>query len=231
MADTSKEEDYLRLDEFLNRTYESVKGAAFSIARLAIDSGYNTNTVYNWVRRHQSSRVMAVKGVDGTRPLVSLPTKQDVSVDGHRKIHRGVSLWLVGTDTGKKEFYGWLGLPAPEQGQPYPSGFCHYPQYEQEFFKQITAEHLVTTTDKRGYQVSQWQLKPGRQNHFLDTSIYARAAAHSMGLDRMKPRAGTPPPVPDPVVNPPVQNSQNSGIVRKPRPPKQSSWLAGRRGR
>ena len=42
----------------------------------------------------------------------------------------------------KSEFYGWLKLERPtvESGQPFPPAYCHFPELQEEFFRQLTAE-------------------------------------------------------------------------------------------
>jgi len=51
----------------------------------------------------------------------------------------------------KEELYRWLHLdrPTEESGSPYPPGYCHFPKYGEEYFKQITAEQLVTELQPR----------------------------------------------------------------------------------
>ena len=192
-ADTSNEADWAKLDELLGRTYPIAAGGSATVNMLAVDSGYNTNTVYNWARRHPMSRVIATKGVSSARALVSTPSPVDVTVRGKR-MARGYKVWTVGVDMAKAELYGWLRLTAPVDGEPYPPGFCHFPEYGPDYFKQLTAEHLVSHADRNGFTRHEWQLIPGRENHFLDCRVYARAAAALLGLDRMKPSSPPPPP-------------------------------------
>jgi phage terminase large subunit GpA-like protein len=185
MGDTANEVDWLKLDELLNREWPTPAGTSMSVRILAVDSGFNTQMVYNWARRHPMSRVIATKGVTKAKSAVGIASPVDVTVRGKR-IARGYKVWPVGVDILKSELYGWLRLPVPEPGQPYPGGFCHFPEYDKEFFRQLTAEQLVSIADKRtGFTVHEWQLIPGRQNHFLDARVYARAAAYVIGLDRM----------------------------------------------
>lgn len=218
-GDTSNAADWSRLDEFLARTYESNVGP-MTVLMLAIDSGYNTQMVYNWGRRHERNRVIAVKGVSTARTLINTPTPVDVSHNGTR-IARGYKVWPVGVDIAKSELYGWLRLqpPTTESGLPFPSGFCHFPEHGDDYFKQLTAEHLVSTTKRTGYAQHEWQLIPGRENHWLDARIYARVAAAVLGIDRMasnkpavqpvqtaarpqQPAPIKPPPPPAPVSKP-----------------------------
>jgi phage terminase large subunit GpA-like protein len=84
----------------------------------------------------------------------------------------------------KEELYGWLRMdrPTEESGEPYPAGYCHFPKYSEEYFKQITAEQLVTRVVK-GYRRPEWQ-KTRDRNEALDARTYARAAAAVYGMDR-----------------------------------------------
>lgn len=241
-ADTSNLDEWVKLDELLARTYQGADGAAVAISCLAVDSGYNTSVVYAWARQHPMDRVIATKGVGGARALISTPTKVEVTIRGKR-IGR-YKVWPVGADIGKSELYGWLSLAKPKDGDPFPPGFCHFPQYGEDYFKQLTAEHLVSHRDSRGFLVHEWQLIQGRENHFLDCRILARAAASLKGLDRM--RAVKRKEVP---VAPPLTEQQkalrylvNKDTTGEPLPPEsfarpaapgsqpRAKFLAGRRG-
>ncbi len=191
-ADTSNLAEWAKLDDLLGRTYSGAADATHAVGCLAVDAGFNTNVVYSWARQHPMDRVIAVKGTAGARALISTPTKVDVTIRGKRT---GYKVWALGVDIGKSELYGWLQLERPKDGEPYPGGYCHFPQYDVEFFKQLTAEHLVPHVDGRNFTRYEWQLIQGRENHWLDARIYARAAASLKGLDRMRstPRAERPP--------------------------------------
>lgn len=187
-GDTSNESSWLALDGLLARQYESAAGP-MSILMLAVDSGYNTQQVYNWVRRHAPNRVIAVKGMTTARALVGAPTPVDVLHNGKR-YRGGGKVWPVGVDVAKAELYGWLRLnpPTTESGLPHPPGFCHFPELGEDYFKQLTGEHLVSSVKRNGFTQHEWQLIPGRENHYLDCRVYARAAAAVAGLDRMTPK-------------------------------------------
>ncbi|MGH6904824.1 MAG: terminase gpA endonuclease subunit, partial [Geminicoccaceae bacterium] len=76
---------------------------------------------------------------------------------------------------------------ALKEGASYPPGACHFPQYGEEYFKQLTAERLVTRSVK-GFPRGSWEKDPGRRNEALDCRVYARAAAAIHGLDRFAER-------------------------------------------
>lgn len=212
-CDTGAEEAWLELDKLLDRKFPSESGAEMTITMMAVDSGYNTQRVYSWVRRHERNRVIAVKGLSGhsQRALVSAPSAVDVLHNG-RKLSRGAKVWPVSTDIAKSELYGWLRLPVPVDGRVPAPGFCHFPQYGDDYFKQLTAEQLVPIVNKRtGRMTYEWQVIPNRENHVLDTTVYNRVAAAVLGLDRIRvgpvPTVEAPdvaaPEVPTPVIAPP----------------------------
>jgi phage terminase large subunit GpA-like protein len=159
---------------------------------LAIDSGYNTQTVYNWTRRYPMTRVIAVKGRDEGTVLVGSPSAVEVT-DRGRKLKRGLKVWTVCSSMGKSELYGWLRLeiqPNGDQAPIEPAGYCHFPQHGEEFFKQLTAEQLVAHKNKKGFTRMAWELIHGRMNHVLDARVYARAAAFVAGSTAIAIRLG-----------------------------------------
>lgn len=92
-------------------------------------------------------------------------------------------MWPVGVSVIKTELYGFFRLKPPlEDGAATPVGYCEFPQYEQEYFKQITAEQRVRRTIN-GRTNMRWEKKYER-NEGLDCRVYARAAAFVYGLDR-----------------------------------------------
>lgn len=225
-----------QLDALLARTYPHAGGVEMPIRMMAIDSGYNTQTVYNYVRRYPMNRVIAVKGRDEGGVLVGAPSPVDVS-DRGRKLKRGTKVWPVCVSMAKSEFYGWLRLDiSPETGEP--AGYCHFPQYGDDYFKQLTAEQLVAHKTRKGFLRMVWELIPGRMNHVLDARIYARAAAFVAGLDRFKDSdwasresmLGVTREVPvASLIAPAPRNSPAPGPAPAPSPAKRN-WLGSRGG-
>lgn len=206
-GDTALPETWAKLDALLGRTFTGPGGVEHDIRMLGIDSSYDTQSVYNWARGYPLSRVIALKGRSDARELVSAASPVDITIAGKR-IQRGYRVYSVGVDIAKSELYGWLRIK--KEGAAAPPGYCHFPKYEDEFFQQLTAEHLVTSTnEKTGRQVQEWRVLPGRPNHFLDTRVYARAAAYVLGIDKYRPEQ--------------EQKAARTATQRSP-------WLAPRRG-
>ena len=183
-----------KLTSLLGQTWVHEHGAVMPLAKLAIDTGYETAAVYAWARKQGIAQVAPVKGLEGfnrTTP-VSGPTFVDATVNG-RKLKRGARLWTVATATFKAETYRYLRIERPSDedralGVADPAGMIHLPDWaDSEWLKQLVAEQLVTIRNKRGFARQEWQ-KLRERNEALDTRVYARVAAWILGADRFDER-------------------------------------------
>jgi phage terminase large subunit GpA-like protein len=178
-----------RLTDLLGRTLAHASGQHLTIARLAIDTGYETSAVYGWARQVGFAQVAPVKGLEGfnrSSPVTG-PTYVDAAIGGKR-LRRGARLWTVATSTFKTETYRFLRLASqeasPADAEARPPGFMHLPGWiDAEWLKQLTAEQLVTVRTKRGFSKLEWQ-KLRERNEALDCRVYARAAAWIAGAHR-----------------------------------------------
>lgn len=157
---------------------------------VAIDSGYNTQTVYAFVRGYPPNRVIATKGQESLQMLVGSPSSVDVVISGKR-VRRGLRLWPIGVNMAKSELYGVLRLEKPTEEElalhGYPPGYVHFPELDEGYFKQLTAEQLVKKLVK-GFTHYEW-VKVFERNEALDTFILARVAASIVGIDRFNEAA------------------------------------------
>lgn len=190
-GDIEEDEFREKIHRFWDTKYPDENGVLVLPEKIAIDSGYKTQAVYSLVRSYASERVVAVKGEKEANltTILGTPTPVDVNIEGKR-INRGLMVWKVGSSTVKDQFYSWLNLkrPTDEQlkaGRLFPTGYPHFPEYDEEYFKQITAEQKVIEENKRGFEVYKWE-KTRKDNHLLDCRVYARAAATMLQIDRME---------------------------------------------
>ena len=175
-----------KLSEFLGTIYPHESGADLPIAKLAIDSGYETQNVYAWARKQPAEQVIALKGSDTGALPVTTPKYLDVT-SGGKTIKRGISVRTVNVSMLKGELYGWLNQDPPTReeiasGAVYPSGYVHNNAQSDEFFQQLVAEKIVTRIVDF-VETFEW-VKTRERNEALDTFVYARAAAIVHGLDR-----------------------------------------------
>jgi phage terminase large subunit GpA-like protein len=116
---------WAELDQFLSRTWQKPSGQELPIRKMAVDTGYNTQHVYTWCRRHHVQRVMPVKGADRLTMPLGLPTAVEVRrqgrqedearpaslARGHRPLE-GRALFLAqAPPPDGRGASGWQGLP------------------------------------------------------------------------------------------------------------------------
>jgi len=136
-----------RLSDLLGRTWVHALGAHMTLARLAIDTGYETSAVYAWSRQVGFGQVAPVKGVEGFNRAspVTGPTFVDATFAGKR-IRHGARLWTVAVSTFKTETYRYLRQDRPTSeeiaaGASFPPGTAHLPDWaDGEWLKQLTGD-------------------------------------------------------------------------------------------
>lgn len=202
LGDTADEKTWEGLAAVIDREFTREEGGTMGIKMTAVDSGYNTQHVYNFCRRYSITRVIPIKGMDTLSVMVGQPRAVDVKITG-KTIRRGIKVFSLGVSLLKSELYSWLKFLPPEVDQKAPPGFCHFPQYDEEYFKQLTAERLLIKKNRRGFSQTEW-VKERERNEALDCRIYARAAASLVGLDRQKDQE------PEKAVEKEVAKSNNS---------------------
>lgn len=162
-GDPTKPEVWGELTEMLGYEYEHESGNMLTVAATCIDSGYNTQIVYDYVRgqKNKGRRVYATKGVSGAgRPVVA---------QSRSNSKRKVDLYTIGVDDAKTILAARLKIL--EHGP----GYCHFPmERDEEYFLQITAEKVITKF-RRGFPYREW-IKTRARNEATDNRISAHAA-------------------------------------------------------
>ena len=178
-GDTETSAPWDALDEYLKARFTSELGASLPITATAVDSGYRTQTVYDWCRTRRHRHIFPVKGqTQQGKRILGQPTKQDIDHQGRRVPH-GVDLWPVGSDTAKVEIYARLKI---KQAGP---GCMHFPLgLPDEYYRGLVAEKLVTRYVK-GFLKTQWEKDETERNEPLDLEVYCYAAAMYAGLTRI----------------------------------------------
>jgi phage terminase large subunit GpA-like protein len=174
-GDTSGSAVWNDLDHWLQGSWERPDGSRQYIAASCLDAfGHRTEEVYRWCKPREPRRIFPAygRGGDGL-PILGRVTRRHKS---------GVYLFPIGTDTCKDEILA--GLLVEEIGEKY----CHFPmiaEYDEEFFKQLTAEAKVLIfQDNR--ETFKWR-KLRARNEALDIRQLNRAALEitSVDLDTM----------------------------------------------
>jgi len=163
------------LDSYLTRLYELPDGVKIPIACTCIDSGYIPDYVYKFTKPREHRRVFSIKGKGS----------YDVPYIGNhsQKNREGAALFTIGVDNGKEIMFSNLKSKPPEDNQPYPPGYCHFPQdkyedqdrgYDKVYFEGLCSEKKVIKY-KNGKAIFIW-LKIVTRNEPWDLRNYASAA-------------------------------------------------------
>ncbi len=169
------------LDGFLQNTYPHSRALPdMPIRATCIDTGgHHTKAAYEFCRTRLARRIWGIKGRGGAG--IPVWPRRPSRVKGK------VPLFIIGVDAVKDALFARLRLT--ESGP----GFVHFAmERDTEYFRQLTAERVVTRFE-RGRPIRSWQpRRDGERNEALDTFVYATAALHgliSMGL-RLNDEAG-----------------------------------------
>lgn len=179
IGDTSGSDVWDELALVVSEKWKRADTSTMPLKFMCVDSGYNQQMVYAFCNRFSSTQVVPIKGQDKQNTIIKPPISVSYNYEG-KKIG-DTKLWNVGSSVLKGEIYGFLKNKIKEGIVPY--GYCHFPQYDETHFKNLTAEELKYTVDKKGKSVQAWVLPSGKRNEQLDCRNYARAAATIIGID------------------------------------------------
>lgn len=177
---------WLLFEEYIGREFPDAWGVLWRPDAIAVDSGYRTNQVLEFCRRHPGTYATKGEGKRGV-PAISPPTRKSVTRKGKRKRYGSSMSWPVGTWALKQELMGNLhktGIAAGEVCDP--PGYTHFhKELGEEYFQQLTSEYFKQTL-ANGRLHEEWAQRR-EHNHWLDCRIGAMAMAEMIGLTRMKP--------------------------------------------
>lgn len=159
------------IDRIMNLEYMTENGDPMIVNLCLIDSGDQTDMVYDFYVYH-SDYVLPVKG--SSHAQLSHYKLSTINKEGSNA--NGMTLVLVDGDKYKDMIAGRM---KKENGR---GSWMVYEGCDYEYATQVTAEHKVNVK-KNGVTRQVWQLKHSHgDNHYLDTEVYAMAAADIMGV-------------------------------------------------
>ena len=204
-GDVAGQQLWVTLDELLLGSYRTVSGRELRISAACLDSnGPHEQQVISFCSTRMARRIFAIKGVG--RPRKLWPSKTSRSRTSRMPI------FLLGVDTGKSAIYS--RLREIDKAGP---GYIHFPAtpaFDEEYFKQLTSEKVVTRYSKAGVPYRVWEKLPDARNESLDCAVYALAAYLSLGRHREMMVAspapilpGQPPPPRSPFPRRPAEEN------------------------
>jgi phage terminase large subunit GpA-like protein len=163
------------LSDFLLQSFRLPNGKDLKIAQTLIDSGYETQKVYQFVKRMGVHRINASKGIGGSgRPAVGRPSKSNSA---------RVPVFPVGTITLKDVLFSRLKVS--EVGPAY----WHIPEkFDAEWCYQLTAEKAVKRYTRGIPRTEYIKLRP--RNEALDLTVLnlASFAMLNVNVDKVQSR-------------------------------------------
>ncbi len=182
-------------ENIMNLTYRKENGEGLLVSLTLIDSGDQTEMVYDFCAKNSDW---------------ALPSKGSSTMSAHFRISRinkadskayGMNLVLI--DVGKYKD----AIAARMQRKSGRGAWMVHRGCDEEYAKQVTSEHKVMER-KGGKKRMIWTLKTSHaDNHYLDTEVYAFAAADILGVRRML-----------------LQNEEEKP-PEKEQPKEESSWI------
>jgi phage terminase large subunit GpA-like protein len=179
----------------IDHRFPDAFGGYKSLDALAVDTGYRSNAVHAFIRKHQRLHpdtghdvILGIKGVPGWgKPAIGQPTLVDIDLSG-QKVRQGGRVWAVGTWPLKADFYSFLRLEATTTDGLviYPRGYCHFGNWMDEvYFRQLVGDRLEVVKIHGKEAGKRWAQI--RNNHFHDCRIYNQAMAEYLGISQITP--------------------------------------------
>ncbi|MFM0355470.1 phage terminase large subunit family protein [Paraburkholderia nemoris] len=179
-GDTNEDDPWTEMRDIVRTPVRNAWGRDLYVRACAVDTGYNAQRCYAWLRDHAHEGFFGVKGFgEEKRPVLGKRSAQDFNWQGV-KIENGAHIYPIGTFAAKEQLTGWLKL----QGRG--SHRIHFsPELPADFFDQLTVERLVTKWVGGKAKREWWKPKTAR-NEVLDLTVYNMAAGWFVGLPRWR---------------------------------------------
>ena len=160
------------IERVMNLEYKTEDGRSMTVELALIDSGYQADATYDFCIDN-GDWATPVKGASNPmrdRYKISKIDKRDSKAYG---------MQLVIVDGGQLKD----SIAARMQRENGTGSWMVYKDCDEEYAKQVTSEHKVSTRTGNGKKVLKWEPKYSHaDNHYLDCEVYALAAAEIRGV-------------------------------------------------
>lgn len=175
------ERTWEQLSKVLATTSPAAGGEQLPIVCMAIDSGFEAPTVYQWATKFPPSRVMILKGEPDGQTYLRMGKNVELVAKSGAKTATSHKVWLANKGLLLDQMYAWFSADPPTkeemaEGAGFPIGYLHTPHMPEEYFRQLTADSKVAGkyTDKVNYTA----------NEASDCLCYCDALAWFKGVQR-----------------------------------------------
>lgn len=162
---------FAEVERIMNLQYSKADGTAMVVQLALIDSGDNTDAVYDFCA---SNSDWALPSKGSSHPMTTHFKLSTVNKTDSRAY--GMKLVMIDTDKYKDMIAGRM---KKSNGS---GSWMVYQGCDREYAEQVTAEHKVNVRSGQ-HTVQKWTLKTSHaDNHYLDTEVYAMCAADMLGV-------------------------------------------------
>lgn len=170
----------------MNLSYKKVDGTSLMVQLALIDSGDQTDLVYDYVAEN-SEWALPCKGTDKMLAHYKISTV-------NKATSRAYGMQLVLVDGGK-----YKDMIASRMRRENGSGsWMVYNGCDREYAEQVTAEHKVTEKSTNGRETTRWVPKKSHaDNHYGDAEVYCMAAADILGVRTLHLQDDETPAMPE----------------------------------
>lgn len=182
-GDPTEQLVWTKLDTFLAQRYSHPIRGTIGISQCFVDAGGSKQSeayIFTETRGHRG--IYSCRGAkDINAPLLSSMRKAG---------YNQVPFYLVGTQAIKDTLHSRLLMKSPEPGQPAP-GYFHFPisdDYDEDYFKKLTAEKKVLMEKGVNRGKMMWVAPQGARNEPWDINVYIVAAIEAGGFSERQLR-------------------------------------------
>ena len=160
------------IEEVMNREFETEDGRRMVVRLAFIDSGWQPDATYDFCLNN-SDWALPVKG--SSNPMQSRYKISKINKEGSA----AYGMQLIMVDGGQ-----FKDSIASRMRRPNGNGsWMVYQDIDEEYCRQVTAEHKVSERQANGQVRLVWKEKYSHaDNHYLDCEVYAMAAAEMCGV-------------------------------------------------
>lgn len=162
-GDPERDEVWEELRRDFDTDYIHESGQVLRAVMMAIDSGFKTDRVRKFVKKH-GRQFLAVKGSSTAGAPLTKWQKKPV---------QGVRSYMIGADVAKETIMSRLALKDPG------ARYLHFPEIEEfgpDFFEELTSERRVPKTTRNGFTKFVWAKPKHARNEALDLTVYSLGA-------------------------------------------------------
>jgi len=171
LVDYGRAETWTDLETIMNRNYCDENGEIHNVNLCCMDSGYNTDEVYQFCAKWAG---LCVPTKGASNPMTS---RYSVTIID-KGVGNGLRLFVFDTNQFKDFIAGRLSIEAGDKGS-----WNVYKDVDREYCDQICAEQKVEHKDKKGRVTYEWEkISSHAQNHLLDTETNNALAAEILGV-------------------------------------------------